>query len=44
MQLWVLERLARMALRTTLLEQLRLATGVDELREVLLSIEKDSEI
>jgi mannitol/fructose-specific phosphotransferase system IIA component (Ntr-type) len=44
MQLWVLERLARMALRTPLLEQLRLATGADELREVLLRIEKESEI
>jgi amino acid transporter/mannitol/fructose-specific phosphotransferase system IIA component (Ntr-type) len=43
-QLWVLERLARMALRTPLLESLRQANGVDEIREVMLRIAKESEI
>jgi amino acid transporter/mannitol/fructose-specific phosphotransferase system IIA component (Ntr-type) len=44
MQLWVLERLARMALRTPLLEQLRQAKSVDEMRDAILAVAKKHEI
>ena len=43
-QLWVLERLARMALRTPLLEKLREAHSADDVRDIILNIAKDSEI
>jgi PTS system nitrogen regulatory IIA component len=44
MQLWVLERLARMALRTPLLEQLRQAKSADEMRDIILTIAKEHEM
>jgi mannitol/fructose-specific phosphotransferase system IIA component (Ntr-type) len=43
-QLWVLERLARMALRTPLLEQLRQAKSADEMRDTILTVAKEYEI
>ena len=43
-QLWVLERLARMALRTPLLQQLRTADSDEAMRQVILSVMSDQKI
>ncbi len=44
MQLWVLERLARMALRSPLLERLREAEDADAIRETVFEIIKEKQI
>ena len=43
-QLWVLERLARMALRSDLLRRLREAEDEDGIREAILSVLNEKKI
>ena len=43
-QVWVLERLARMALRTPVLQQLRTADSDEAMRHVILSVMSDQKI